>query len=115
MRRCANQACQYATGSTLRQAGWTGCRIDQACDGAQALAMVADGEPDLVLSDWHMPNVTGLELLRALRLRGYQMPFYFITSESSHQMYEVAMAAGALGLIAKPFTADSFRRTLNGM
>jgi two-component system, chemotaxis family, chemotaxis protein CheY len=98
---------------TLRQAGWYDWQIEQAEDGAQALAMVLEREPDLVISDWNMPNLTGVELLRTLRLRGYRTPFCFVTSEGSEEMRAQATAAGAFGLIAKPFTAESVREILD--
>ena len=100
---------------TLRQAGWYDCAIEQAADGDQALAMVLEREPDLVLSDWNMPNLTGLDLLRTLRMRGYDTPFCLVSSEGSAQMREVATAAGALGLIGKPFSPESFREALDGL
>ncbi len=99
---------------TLRQAGWYDWQIVQAEHGAQALAMVLAGEPDLVLSDWNMPELTGIELLRTLRLRGYRTPFCFVTSEGSPEMHELAVAAGAVGVVTKPFTAESFRAALEG-
>jgi CheY-like chemotaxis protein len=100
---------------TLRQAGWRDCSIEQAEDGNQALAMVLAREPDLVLSDWNMPKLTGIDLLHTLRMRGYPTPFCFVSSEGSDEMREVAMAAGALGLIGKPFSAESFRAALDGL
>jgi CheY-like chemotaxis protein len=100
---------------TLRQAGWHDWRIDQADDGAQALAMVLEREPDLVLADWNMPSLTGIELLRMLRLRGYCTPFCFVSSQVSEERRALATAAGALGLIGKPFTPDSFREVLDGL
>jgi two-component system, chemotaxis family, chemotaxis protein CheY len=96
---------------TLRQAGYD-WQIEQAEDGAQALAMVLAREPDLIISDWNMPNLTGVELLRTLRLRSYRTPFCFVTSEGSEEMRAQATAAGAFGLIAKPFTAESVREAL---
>lgn len=100
---------------TLRQAGWYDWRIEQAADGAQALAMVLEREPDLVLADWNMPELTGIDLLHMLRSRGYDTPFCFVSSEGSEQMRTVATAAGAFDLIAKPFTAESFREALDGL
>ena len=93
---------------TLRQAGYD-WDVREAADGAEALAAVQADEPDLVLSDWNMPEMTGIELLRALRASGYSTPFGFVTSEGSPEMRETADAAGALFLVAKPFTPDSFR------
>jgi two-component system chemotaxis response regulator CheY len=69
--------------------------------------------PDLVLSDWNMPNMTGIELLDRLRSSGSAVQFGFVTSEGSPEMRERAEASGALFLIAKPFTADAFRDALD--
>jgi len=60
-----------------------------------------------------MPEMTGMELLQALRAAGVDVPFAFVTSEGSTEMRAQAEAAGALFLIAKPFTADIFRETID--
>ena len=96
---------------TLRQAGYD-WQITEAADGAIALEVVTAEKPDLVLSDWNMPNMTGIELLRALRAGGDDVPFGFVTSEGSPAMRDEAAAAGALFLVAKPFSAESFRDVL---
>lgn len=59
-----------------------------------------------------MPQMTGIECLRALRAAGSAVPFGFITSEGSEDMRSVAAAAGADFLIAKPFTAEQFHQHL---
>ncbi|WNV75567.1 response regulator [Geodermatophilus sp. DSM 44513] len=100
---------------TLRQAGYDDHEIVEAEDGADALAKVSSEKPDLVLSDWNMPNMTGLECLQALRSAGSGVPFGFVTSEGSADMREKAANAGALFLIAKPFTADTFTEHLDGV
>jgi len=100
---------------TLRQAGYDDHDIIQAEDGAECLAMVGSEQPDLVLSDWNMPNMTGIECLEALRASGSQVPFGFVTSEGSPEMRDKAANAGALFLIAKPFTEDTFRDALDGV
>ena len=100
---------------TLRQAGYDDHDIIQAEDGAECLAMVGTERPDLVLSDWNMPNMTGIECLEALRASGSQVPFGFVTSEGSPEMRDKAANAGALFLIAKPFTEDTFRDALDGV
>jgi len=100
---------------TLRQAGFGHHDFVEAVDGADALDKVAAEAPDLVLSDWNMPNKTGIELLRDLRGGGSQVPFGFVTSEGSEEMRETAKTAGAMFLIAKPFTADHFSDELSGM
>ncbi|MFN8082409.1 MAG: response regulator [Kineosporiaceae bacterium] len=97
---------------TLRQADMAGHEILEAEDGAQALAMAGKESPDIILSDWNMPNMTGIELLKALRGQGSQIPFCFVTSEGSEEMRTLAASSGALGLIAKPFTAEQFAEIL---
>lgn len=97
---------------TLRQAGFEGLDITEAVDGADALDTIEAEGPDLVLSDWNMPNMTGIELLRTLRSTGNDVPFGFVTSEGSEEMRGVAEDAGALFLIAKPFTPEAFREAL---
>lgn len=100
---------------TLRQAGFGHHDVVEAEDGADALAKVAAENPDLILSDWNMPNMTGIELLRALKGQGDTRPFGFVTSEGSDDMRSTAEQAGALFLIAKPFTPDSFQDALSGI
>ena len=96
---------------TLRQAGYD-WDITEAADGAEAFAIARAEQPDLVLSDWNMPNMTGIELLRELRAAGDDVPFGFVTSEGSEEMRQQADVAGALFLVAKPFTAESFREVI---
>jgi two-component system chemotaxis response regulator CheY len=97
---------------TMRQAGYVGFDIIEACDGADALEKIDEHAPGLVLSDWNMPNMTGIDLLRRLRGAGNQVPFGFVTSEGSEEMRNTADQAGAQFLIAKPFSAESFRDVL---
>ncbi|WP_435299674.1 response regulator [Timonella sp. A28] len=97
---------------TLRQAGYD-WEILEASDGQELYDLTLDNNPDLVLSDWNMPNATGLEALQALRQAGCNVPFGFVTSEGSAEMREQAANAGALFLIAKPFTAESFRAEID--
>ena len=96
----------------LRQAGYGDCVVVEAVDGRDALSKVAEEQPDLVLSDWNMPEMTGLDLLSSLRQAGDDRPFGFVTSEGSDEMRSSAAREGALFLIAKPFSADTFRLAL---
>lgn len=98
---------------TLRQAGFDGHEIDEAENGVEALARIADQRPDLVLSDWNMPQMNGIDLLRALRAQGDLVRFGFVTSEGTDEMREQASDAGAAFLITKPFTDESFRLALS--
>nr|WP_279590970.1 response regulator [Modestobacter marinus] len=100
---------------TLRQAGYDDHDIVEAVDGRDAFDKVGSEKPDLVLSDWNMPEMTGIECLEALRASGSQVPFGFVTSEGSPEMREKAANAGALFLIAKPFNEDTFKDALDGV
>lgn len=97
---------------TLRQAGYDSAEIIECEDGAEGLAKVKEVSPDLVLSDWNMPNMNGIEFLTALRAEGNNVNFGFVTSEGSDTMRQQAADQGALFLIAKPFTADMFTEAL---
>lgn len=92
----------------LKQTDYADAEFIQAEDGAQGLEAVRTHQPDLVLSDWNMPNMTGIEFLNALRAEGITVPFGFVTSESTPEMREIAIKAGAAFTIAKPFTAETF-------
>jgi two-component system, chemotaxis family, chemotaxis protein CheY len=100
---------------TLRQAGFDGHEISEADDGAKALAAISASPPDLVLSDWNMPNMTGIELLDALTKAGIKIKFGFVTTEATLDMRQRAVGAGARFLISKPFTPESFRQTLGAI
>ena len=100
---------------TLRQAGFGDHEFLEAENGAEGLAKVASEAPDLVLSDWNMPEVTGIEFLQTLRAQGSRVRFGFVTSESTDAMRGLAAESGALFLIAKPFTADTFAASLSGV
>jgi two-component system chemotaxis response regulator CheY len=100
---------------TLRQAGHGGHDIVEAENGRDCLEKVAIERPDLVLSDWNMPEMNGIDCLGALRAQGSTVKFGFVTSEGSEDMRARAMAAGALFLIAKPFTAETFSEALDGV
>ena len=89
---------------TLRQAGFGNHDIVEAENGKEGLSVIAAESPGLVLSDWNMPEMTGIDMLCALRAAGNQVPFGFVTSEGSEEMRTRASSSGASFLIAKPFT-----------
>lgn len=98
---------------TLRQAGFSGYEVIEATDGKDALGKTIEAKPDLVLSDWNMPEMNGIQFLQELRSEGVNVPFGFVTSESTSEMKKLAEDSGALFLITKPFTADTFREILD--
>ena len=97
---------------TLRQAGFKGHDIVEAENGAQGFDMVKSENPELILSDWHMPTMNGIEFKRALNEAGIETPFGFITSENTQEMRSLATEAGADFLLAKPFTPDDMAQVL---
>lgn len=98
---------------TLRQAGYDDWDITEAENGKEAYDLAMANDPDLILSDWNMPEMTGIEMLQALNAAGSEIPVGFVTSEGSQQMRDMADAEGALFLIAKPFDATTFKSTID--
>ena len=98
---------------TLIKAGFTEHEFKEASDGQEALEAIRESVPDLVLADWNMPRMSGIELLKALNQEEIKVKFGFITSEQTAEMSEQANEHGALFLIGKPFSADIFRETLS--
>jgi two-component system chemotaxis response regulator CheY len=96
----------------VESAPLTDVEIAEAGNGRDALDLIRADEPDLVFSDWHMPEMDGFELLQALRAEGCGVPFGFVTSATQPHMMDQALDAGALFLIAKPFTAEDFQAVL---
>jgi len=84
----------------------------EATNGAEALDVVEQQSPDVILSDWNMPEMNGIDLLRKLRESGNTTTLGFITSESSPETKIEATEAGAAFVITKPFTPESFQRSL---
>ena len=100
---------------TIRQAGFEDHELREAENGKEGLDAVGTYLPDLVLSDWNMPEMNGLEFLQNLRSQGNAVPFGFVTSEGNETMRTLAADNGASFLIAKPFGADTFRDALAGV
>ena len=99
----------------MRQAGFSKHKYRQAGDGKEALDAIRESAPDLVLADWNMPNMTGIELLETLNEDGGAPTFGFITTEASSEIRQRAAAAGAKFMIAKPFTPDAFEKALSSI
>ncbi|NMO50171.1 response regulator [Actinoplanes sp. TBRC 11911] len=93
---------------TLRQAGFGDHELIEASNGREAFELTTSENPDLVLSDWNMPEMTGIEVLRQLRAAGNDIKFGFVTSECTPEMMQAAEAAGSLFFIVKPFSAERF-------
>lgn len=88
--------------------------VVEAENGQQGLDVVDAESPDVILSDWNMPEMNGIEFLEALGAKGPHVPFGFVTSESTPEMHERATSAGARFLVSKPFTPESLAAALDG-
>jgi two-component system chemotaxis response regulator CheY len=90
----------------LKQVGYE--NIVEAEDGVIALKTLKSQKIDLVVSDWNMPNMTGLELLKAVRADEdlKSTPFLMVTAEALQDNVIAAVKAGVSNYIVKPFTAE---------
>lgn len=96
----------------LKELGYT--RVEEADDGAVALQVIGKGNVDFVISDWNMPNLTGIEMLKQIRAgeSTKSLPVLMITAEAKRENILEAAQAGASGYIVKPFTAATLEGKL---
>lgn len=97
----------------LKELGYT--NADEAEDGVVALQKLKGGNFQFVVSDWNMPNMTGIELLRAIRADAElkHLPVLMVTAEAKKENIIEAAQAGASGYVVKPFTAATLEEKLN--
>ncbi len=100
---------------SIRQAGCGEHEFSEATNGKEALTFIQEQKPDLVLCDWNMPEMTGIELMNALNVRNSKIPFGFVTSEGTAEMRERATQAGAWFLVTKPFTPATLGKALRAV
>jgi two-component system chemotaxis response regulator CheY len=84
----------------------------EAADGAEAIALFKPGAFDLVLTDWNMPNKSGLEVVQAIRAQDPKVPIIMVTTEAEKGRVLQAIEAGVSDYLVKPFTADTLREKL---
>ncbi|MBA3903230.1 MAG: chemotaxis protein CheY [Rhodocyclaceae bacterium] len=89
--------------------------VDEAEDGAVALAKLTGEHFDFVVTDWNMPNMDGLALLQSIRANAQlkHLPVLMITAEAKKENIIMAAQAGASGYIVKPFTAATLNEKLS--
>jgi two-component system chemotaxis response regulator CheY len=96
----------------LKELGFN--NVDEAEDGVNALQKLRNDHFDFVVSDWNMPNMTGIDLLRNIRadenLKG--LPVLMVTAEAKKENIIAAAQAGASGYVVKPFTAATLDEKL---
>jgi len=96
----------------LKELGFT--NVQEAEDGVDALSKLRGGDFDFVVSDWNMPNMTGIDLLRAIRADATlkHLPVLMVTAEAKRENIIEAAQAGASGYVVKPFTAGTLDEKL---
>jgi two-component system chemotaxis response regulator CheY len=96
----------------LKELGFT--NVQEAEDGVDALSKLRADSFDFVVSDWNMPNMTGLELLQKIRADDSlkHLPVLMVTAEAKKENIIAAAQAGASGYVVKPFTAATLDEKL---
>ncbi|CAM5192338.1 Two-component system chemotaxis response regulator CheY OS=Castellaniella defragrans OX=75697 GN=HNR28_000434 PE=4 SV=1 [Castellaniella defragrans] len=89
--------------------------VDEAEDGVIALEKLRNGGFEFVVSDWNMPNMDGLTMLRAIRADAAlaSLPVLMVTAEAKRENIIAAAQSGASGYVVKPFTAAILEEKLN--
>lgn len=97
----------------LKQLGFE--NVTEAEDGQVALSKLQLGQFKLVISDWNMPNMMGIDLLKAVRSdeKLKTIPFIMITAEGQKENILEAAKSGVSNYIVKPFTADTLQQKLD--
>jgi two-component system, chemotaxis family, chemotaxis protein CheY len=101
--------------SVLNELGYS--NVTEADDGSSALPLLRDGDFDFLITDWNMPGMPGLDLLKAVRAseKLAKMPVLMLTAEAKRDQIVAAARAGVSGYIIKPFTADVLKKKLTAI
>jgi two-component system chemotaxis response regulator CheY len=86
--------------------------IDECQDGGTAMTKMAEKQYGLVISDWNMEPVSGLDLLKQLRAQGNAIPFIMVTAENKTESVLEAKQAGVTNYIVKPYNAVTLKNKL---
>jgi two-component system chemotaxis response regulator CheY len=99
----------------LTQIGFTD--VDEAADGASALSKLREAKFGLVISDWNMEPMTGLQLLKEVRADKVlkDTPFIMVTAESKTENVVAAKQAGVNNYIVKPFNAETLKSKIQSV
>ncbi|MGE5547234.1 MAG: response regulator [Solirubrobacterales bacterium] len=99
----------------LKQLGFN--NVDEATDGSMALQMLRVGNYGLIISDWNMEPMTGLQLLREVRAdpKLKPIPFIMVTAESKSENVIAAKEAGVSNYIVKPFNAETLKTKMSSV
>jgi two-component system chemotaxis response regulator CheY len=99
----------------IKVSGFDVAEFLDACDGREALSIMAANQVDLVLTDINMPNMNGLDLIARIKEneRLASVPVVVVSTEGSEKKMAEAMALGAVGYVKKPFVPEEIKQTLN--
>ena len=102
-------------GNVIMQLGFNKEDYDEAEDGVKAWKMLNEGQYDVILTDWNMPNMNGLELVKKIRADGSHIktPIIMITTEGGRGEVIAALRAGVNNYIVKPFPAETLKEKLD--
>ena len=97
----------------LRDLGYN--NVAEADDGQTALPILRAGDFDFLITDWNMPIMTGLDLLKAVRgdVRLAKLPILLVTAEAKRDQIVEAAQAGVNGYVVKPFTANILKEKID--
>lgn len=104
-------------GNVITQLGFTKDNFDEAEDGVKAWKLLTEAHYDVILTDWNMPNMNGLELVQKVRSEGthQKTPIIMITTEGGKSEVITALKAGVNNYIVKPFSAEILKEKLDGV
>jgi two-component system chemotaxis response regulator CheY len=97
----------------LRDLGFT--NVDEADDGKTALPILKQGRIDFLITDWNMPGMTGIDLIREVRADPNlaHIPVLMVTAEAKREQIIAAAQAGVNGYVVKPFTAAVLKEKID--
>lgn len=99
-----SRAIQAIISRAVQQCAYQPLEIQTASDGRMGLEALQTFSPDLVITDWHMPHMTGLEMVQTMRQLGHlQLRVGFVTTERTESMLNEAIRNGAMFIVHKPF------------
>ncbi|MCJ8327064.1 MAG: response regulator [Campylobacterales bacterium] len=104
-------------GNVVQQLGFSKDDFDEAEDGVKAWEQLGKAQYDIILTDWNMPNMNGLDLVKKVRAGGphQKTPIIMITTEGGKMEVITALKAGVNNYIVKPFNAAVLKEKLDGV
>lgn len=108
-----SKAMQNIIAKSIKNVGYRDDQLYFANDGEKGLGTIRQERPDLVLCDMHMPNMTGLEMVKALRREKDATKVIIVSIDSDKKTADSVLTAGGNAFLAKPFTSDQLFRTID--